>query len=71
MNRSRLYLIPLLVWAAAQTAPAQTSKVIALDEATIADVNAAFDADHLDRFACFQRYFAGCDRLIFYDAVLH
>jgi amidase len=47
MNKSALFLMLLLVWAVGPTAVAQTSRVIALDEATIADINAAFDAGSL------------------------
>jgi amidase len=44
MNKSALCLTLLLLWIPGPAAVAQTSRVITLDEATIADINAAFDA---------------------------
>jgi amidase len=47
MNKSALCLMLMLEWAVGPTAVAQTSRVVPLDEATIADINAAFDAGSL------------------------
>jgi len=44
MNKSALFLMLLLVCVVGPAGVAQTSRAIALDEATVADINAAFDA---------------------------
>ena len=44
MNKSALFLMLLLLCVVEPTAVGQTSRVIALDEATVADINTAFDA---------------------------
>lgn len=58
MMYKSLCLILLLAWAVGATAVAQTSRGIALDEATVADINAAFDAGSLTSEQLVQMFLA-------------